>query len=149
MTWFAGITPADKISSLEFPANVSNREAKRTGEQIPPVKSHCFFCGLIANRGLVRVSPFCRSANVDSVGRLAPPTCSSPLDSGGHNFFVHSNSRSHLGFIGFNFEKELISQAPLGRTGQPDDIADIAVFLASDDSRWLTGERLMATGGIR
>ena len=38
---------------------------------------------------------------------------------------------------------------PLGRIGHPDDIARIAVFLASDDSAWLTGERLTASGGHR
>ena len=35
-----------------------------------------------------------------------------------------------------------VAQTPLGRIGQPDDIASIAVFLASDDSYWLTGEQL-------
>jgi 3-oxoacyl-[acyl-carrier protein] reductase len=53
------------------------------------------------------------------------------------------------GFLGSAFEKELIAQAPLGRTGKVGDIAPIAVFLASDDSAWLTGEQLLATGGIR
>jgi 3-oxoacyl-[acyl-carrier protein] reductase len=53
------------------------------------------------------------------------------------------------GMIGSDFEKALIAQAPLGRTGQVGDIAPIAVFLASDDSAWLTGEQLLATGGIR
>jgi 3-oxoacyl-[acyl-carrier protein] reductase len=53
------------------------------------------------------------------------------------------------GFLGSDFEKELIKQAPLGRTGKVSDIAPIAVFLASDDSAWLTGEQLLATGGIR
>jgi 3-oxoacyl-[acyl-carrier protein] reductase len=53
------------------------------------------------------------------------------------------------GMIGSEFEKQLVSQAPLGRTGQVGDIAPIAVFLASDDSAWLTGEQLLATGGIR
>jgi 3-oxoacyl-[acyl-carrier protein] reductase len=53
------------------------------------------------------------------------------------------------GFIGSDFEKELVKQAPLGRTGKPGDIAAIAVFLASDDSGWLTGEQLLATGGLR
>jgi 3-oxoacyl-[acyl-carrier protein] reductase len=53
------------------------------------------------------------------------------------------------GFIGSDFEKELIAQTPLGRTGRPDDIADIAVFLASNDSRWLTGEHIVASGGLR
>jgi 3-oxoacyl-[acyl-carrier protein] reductase len=53
------------------------------------------------------------------------------------------------GFIGSDFEKGVVAQTPLGRTGQPSDIAPIAVFLASDDSAWLTGEQLLATGGIR
>jgi 3-oxoacyl-[acyl-carrier protein] reductase len=53
------------------------------------------------------------------------------------------------GFIGSDFEKELVAQAPLGRIGQVSDIAPLAVFLASDDSGWLTGEQLLATGGIR
>ena len=53
------------------------------------------------------------------------------------------------GFLGSDFEKTLIAQAPLGRTGKVGDIAPIAVFLASDDSAWLTGEQLLATGGIR
>ena len=53
------------------------------------------------------------------------------------------------GFIGSDFEKELIKQAPLGRTGKVGDIASIAVFLASDDSGWLTGEQFLASGGIR
>jgi 3-oxoacyl-[acyl-carrier protein] reductase len=42
-----------------------------------------------------------------------------------------------------------IAQTPLGRVGQPGDIAAIAVFLASDDSAWLTGEHLLAGGGLR
>jgi len=53
------------------------------------------------------------------------------------------------GFIGSDFEKALVAQTPLGRTGRPDDIAGIAVFLASDDSGWLTGEQLLASGGLR
>ena len=53
------------------------------------------------------------------------------------------------GYIGSEFETWLASQAPLGRTGKVTDIAPIAVFLASDESRWLTGEQLIASGGIR
>lgn len=53
------------------------------------------------------------------------------------------------GFIGSEFETWLASQAPLGRTGKVTDVAPIAVFLASDESRWLTGEQLIASGGIR
>jgi 3-oxoacyl-[acyl-carrier protein] reductase len=47
------------------------------------------------------------------------------------------------------FKKYIVAQTPLGRAGQPDDIAALAVFLASDDARWLTGEKLLATGGLR
>ena len=53
------------------------------------------------------------------------------------------------GFVGSDFEKGLVAQTPLGRTGQPADIAPVAVFLASDDSAWLTGEQLLASGGLR
>jgi 3-oxoacyl-[acyl-carrier protein] reductase len=53
------------------------------------------------------------------------------------------------GFIGSDFEKALIAQTPLGRIGQAWDIAPIAVFLASDDSQWLTGELVLASGGLR
>jgi 3-oxoacyl-[acyl-carrier protein] reductase len=53
------------------------------------------------------------------------------------------------GFIGSDFEKALISQTPLGRIGQVWDIAPVAVFLASDDSQWLTGELIIASGGLR
>jgi 3-oxoacyl-[acyl-carrier protein] reductase len=53
------------------------------------------------------------------------------------------------GFSGSDFEKQTIAQTPLGRIGQPRDIAPVAVFLASDDSEWLTGEILAASGGLR
>jgi 3-oxoacyl-[acyl-carrier protein] reductase len=54
-----------------------------------------------------------------------------------------------IGFIGSEFQKNLEAQTPLGRIGQPDDIGPIAVFLASSDSAWLTGETLLASGGLR
>ena len=54
-----------------------------------------------------------------------------------------------LGFLGTEFEAGIVAQTPLGRTGQPSDIASVAVFLASDDAGWLTGERLSASGGLR
>ena len=44
--------------------------------------------------------------------------------------------------------QQMIPQTPLGRLGQPDDIAEVAVFLASDASRWITGEVLRAAGGL-
>lgn len=53
------------------------------------------------------------------------------------------------GIVGSDLEAWALTQTPLGRSGQPDDIASIAVFLASDDARWLTGEQLIASGGMR
>ena len=51
------------------------------------------------------------------------------------------------GFLGTDFHKQAVAGTPLGRIGQPDDIADVAVFLASEDSRWITGVALLAAGG--
>jgi 3-oxoacyl-[acyl-carrier protein] reductase len=62
---------------------------------------------------------------------------------------VETEGTHAAGFIGSDFEAGAVAQTPLGRIGQPDDIASIAVFLASDDSRWLTGEQLLAGGGAR
>ena len=62
---------------------------------------------------------------------------------------VETEGAHSAGFIGSDFEKGTVSQTPLGRIGQPGDIASVAVFLASDDSAWLTGERLLAGGGLR
>jgi 3-oxoacyl-[acyl-carrier protein] reductase len=62
---------------------------------------------------------------------------------------VETEGTHAAGVIGSDFEKAIIARTPLGRFGQPDDIARVAVFLASDDSRWLTGERLRASGGYR
>jgi 3-oxoacyl-[acyl-carrier protein] reductase len=53
------------------------------------------------------------------------------------------------GFIGSDFQKQAEAQTPLGRIARPDDIAPIAVFLASADSGWLTGETVLASGGMR
>jgi 3-oxoacyl-[acyl-carrier protein] reductase len=55
---------------------------------------------------------------------------------------VHS-----AGFMGSPFEQEVVRTTPLGRIGQPDDIGKVAVFLASDDAGWVTGQLLNAGGG--
>jgi len=60
---------------------------------------------------------------------------------------VETEGTHAAGAIGSDFEKMLVSKTALGRIGQPDDIARIAVFLASDDAGWLTGERIAASGG--
>jgi 3-oxoacyl-[acyl-carrier protein] reductase len=53
------------------------------------------------------------------------------------------------GFAESDFRKQVESETPLGRIGQPDDIAPAAVYLASSDSAWLTGETLVISGGTR
>jgi 3-oxoacyl-[acyl-carrier protein] reductase len=62
---------------------------------------------------------------------------------------VETEGTQKLGILDSDFAKELIARTPLGRFGQPDDIAPVAVYLASDESRWITGERLSASGGLR
>lgn len=53
------------------------------------------------------------------------------------------------GFMGSDFEKNLVGRTPLGRVAQPGDIGPIAVFLASDEAGWVTGELISAGGGLR
>ena len=62
---------------------------------------------------------------------------------------IETEGAHTAGIIGSDFEAGAIKQTPLGRIGQPSDIASIAVFLASSDSGWLTGEQLLAGGGMR
>jgi 3-oxoacyl-[acyl-carrier protein] reductase len=62
---------------------------------------------------------------------------------------VETEGLHAMGVIGTDFEAEMVAHTPLGRLGQPSDIAPIAVFLASADSGWLTGETLLASGGAR
>ena len=62
---------------------------------------------------------------------------------------VETEGTHAAGVIGSDFQKQFEAQTPLGRIGQPEDSASIAVFLASADSGWLTGEVLLASGGLR
>jgi len=61
---------------------------------------------------------------------------------------VETEGTHTAGVIGSDMEKGFVAQTPLGRAGQPGDIASIAVFLASEDSGWLTGELQFASGGL-
>lgn len=63
--------------------------------------------------------------------------------------FVVTEGTHTAGVVGSEMETGLVAQTPLGRAGQPDDIATVVAFLASDDARWLTGENITASGGIR
>lgn len=62
---------------------------------------------------------------------------------------VDTEGLKRVGVVGSEFEKEIIAKTPLGRFGQPEDVARVAVFLASDEASWLTGERIAASGGWR
>lgn len=62
---------------------------------------------------------------------------------------VNTEGSRAAGFIGSQMADFMVSNTPLGRLGEPDDIALIAAFLSSDDSRWLTGEIIVASGGLR
>jgi 3-oxoacyl-[acyl-carrier protein] reductase len=53
------------------------------------------------------------------------------------------------GLVGSDFQKMVETQAPLGRVGQPDDISPTAVYLASSDSKYMTGETLLVSGGLK
>ena len=53
------------------------------------------------------------------------------------------------GIIGSDFQKQAEAQTPLGRIGQPQDVATVATFLASGDSGWITGETFLVSGGFR
>ena len=53
------------------------------------------------------------------------------------------------GFLETEFPKQVVAQTPLGRIGQPQDIATVAAFFASEDSGWVTGETLLISGGMR
>jgi 3-oxoacyl-[acyl-carrier protein] reductase len=62
---------------------------------------------------------------------------------------VETEGTHSAGFIGSDFEKEIVARTPLGRAGQVDDIASVVTFLASQDAKWLTGELIIAGGGLR
>jgi 3-oxoacyl-[acyl-carrier protein] reductase len=61
---------------------------------------------------------------------------------------VDTEGSRSAGFIGSEAETRLVASTPLGRTGQPEDVAKVAVFLASDDAAWITGEKISVSGGI-
>lgn len=62
---------------------------------------------------------------------------------------VETEGTHAAGIAGSDFEKRMVAETPLGRIGQPADVAKVALFLASADSEWLTGDLLLASGGLR
>ena len=61
---------------------------------------------------------------------------------------VETEGTHSIGIIGSDFEKQMVARTPLGRLGQPNDIAPVAVFLASAASGWMTGETIAVGGGF-
>jgi 3-oxoacyl-[acyl-carrier protein] reductase len=61
---------------------------------------------------------------------------------------VETEGTHTQGVMGTDFEKTLVQQTPLGRVGHTNDIAKVAVFLASEESGWMTGELLPVSGGL-
>ena len=62
---------------------------------------------------------------------------------------IETEGTHSAGFIGGDFHKGVETQTPLGRIGQPQDVATVATFLASSDSGWITGETFLTAGGFR
>lgn len=62
---------------------------------------------------------------------------------------VQTEGTDSAGISSGEFEAQTVAQTPLGRIGQPTDIAPAAVFLASEDARWVTGETLAVSGGLK
>jgi 3-oxoacyl-[acyl-carrier protein] reductase len=61
---------------------------------------------------------------------------------------VETEGTHRTGVMGSDFEQVIIANTPLGRVGQPDDIAKVVTFMASDDASWITGEKIAVSGGI-
>ena len=61
----------------------------------------------------------------------------------------HTKTPATEGHFDGELGEKLLAGTPLGRFGEPEDIAPVAVFLASDDAHWVTGEALRAAGGVR
>jgi 3-oxoacyl-[acyl-carrier protein] reductase len=62
---------------------------------------------------------------------------------------IETEGSHAMGMIGGDMEKQIVAGTPLGRIGQPGDIAKVAVFLASNDAEWVNGERISVSGGFR
>jgi 3-oxoacyl-[acyl-carrier protein] reductase len=62
---------------------------------------------------------------------------------------VETEGTRSAGIADSDFRKQTEATTPLGRIGQPEDIAPAVAFLASQDSGWITGETFYITGGLR
>jgi 3-oxoacyl-[acyl-carrier protein] reductase len=62
---------------------------------------------------------------------------------------VETEGSRDAGIVGGDYGRAAIAQTPLGRLGRPDDIAPVVAFLASDDAKWITGDVILVSGGLR
>jgi hypothetical protein len=85
----------------------------------------------------------CQWLDARALKRVRPQK--TPLNPGG----TETEGAHAAGVMGTESKKQLIASTPLGGVGQPEDIARVAVFLASDDAGWLTGEIIFANSGNR
>jgi 3-oxoacyl-[acyl-carrier protein] reductase len=115
--------------------------------------------GSIINMGSVASSLRAANSTVYAASKAGVDAITGVLakELGSRNIRVNSISPGMIetegvhaaGFLGSDFQKMVETQAPLGRIGQPDDIAPTAVYLASADSKYMTGESLLVSGGLR
>ncbi|MGA2086164.1 MAG: SDR family oxidoreductase [Terracidiphilus sp.] len=117
-----------------------------------------------ARRHIERGAQWGRIVNVSTAGAERFP---SEITYGASKFALESYTRSaaaELGKFGMNvnvvslgpvqtgwitpeLEREILPTIPLGRVGTPEDVADVVVFLASNQARWVTGQRIYVGGG--
>jgi len=115
--------------------------------------------GSIINIGSVASSQKTPSSSVYAASKAAVDAITGVLakELGPRNIRVNSinpgmieTAGTHAaGLVGSDFQKTVETLAPLGRMGQPDDIWPTAVYLASSDSKYMTGETLLVSGGLR
>ena len=115
--------------------------------------------GSIINIGSVVGTSAAPGGSVYSATKAAVHACTQSLakELGGKKVRVNTISPGMIetegvhaaGFAESDFRKMIETQTPLGRIGQPEEIATVATFLASDDSKWITGENFHVSGGYR
>ncbi len=108
--------------------------------------------GSVASAGFANASVYSATKGaVDSItvalaGELGPKKIRvNALNPG----MIETEGAHAAGVIGSDFQKKTEAETPLGRIGQPQDIATVAAFLASDDSNWVTGQQIKVAGGNR
>ena len=115
--------------------------------------------GAVINIGSIASSLLTPSSSVYAASKAAVDAITGVLakELGPRNIRVNSINPGMIetegthtaGVVGSDFQKMVETQAPLGRMGQPDDIAPTAVYLASSDSKYMTGETLLVAGGLK